>query len=81
MSKLETTNRREFIKSTGAVVIGSTIGLNLAFPQAGFPRSKDVLKVGLIGCGGRGTGAASQALKADPNVILTAMADVFQDRL
>lgn len=81
MSKSETTNRREFIKSTGAVVIGSTIGLNLAFPQTGFPQNREVLKVGLIGCGGRGTGAASQALKADPNVILTAMADVFQDRL
>lgn len=81
MPKSETTNRREFIKSTGAVVIGSTIGLNLAFPQTGFPQNREVLKVGLIGCGGRGTGAASQALKADPNVILTAMADVFQDRL
>lgn len=81
MPKSETTNRREFIKSTGTVVIGSSIGLNLAFPQTGFPQNREVLKVGLIGCGGRGTGAASQALKADPNVILTAMADVFQDRL
>lgn len=81
MSETETTNRREFIKSTGAVVIGSTIGLNLMFPQTGFSQIKDVLKVGLIGCGGRGTGAASQALKADPNVILSAMADIFPDRL
>ena len=81
MSETETTNRREFIKSTGAVVIGSTIGLNLMFPQTGFSQINDVLKVGLIGCGGRGTGAASQALKADPNVILSAMADIFPDRL
>ena len=81
MSQTETTNRREFIKSTGAVVIGSTIGLNLVFPQTGFSQINDVLKVGLIGCGGRGTGAASQALKADPNVILSAMADIFPDRL
>jgi hypothetical protein len=81
MAKSGTTDRRSFIKSTGAVVIGSSIGLNLAFPLQGFPKSNDVLKVGLIGCGGRGTGAAVQALKADPNVILTAMADVFQDRL
>ena len=43
--------------------------------------SSDTLKVGLIGCGGRGTGAASQALKADEHVILTAMADVFGDKL
>ena len=59
MSVSENTNRRDFIKSTGTVLVGSTIGLNLAFPLQGFPKSNDVLKVGLIGCGGRGTGAAS----------------------
>jgi predicted dehydrogenase len=41
----------------------------------------DVLRVGLIGCGGRGTGAASQALQADQNVKLVAMGDAFQDRM
>jgi predicted dehydrogenase len=41
----------------------------------------DTLRVGLIGCGGRGTGAASQALRADRNVRLTAMGDAFRDRL
>jgi predicted dehydrogenase len=41
----------------------------------------DTLRVGLIGCGGRGTGAAEQALKADKNVKLTAMADAFADRI
>jgi len=41
----------------------------------------DLLRVGLIGCGGRGTGAASQALMADANVKLTAMGDVFEDQL
>src|SRR5262245_47869839 len=41
----------------------------------------DTLRVGLIGCGGRGTGAASQALRADANVKLVAMGDVFEDRL
>jgi predicted dehydrogenase len=34
-----------------------------------------------VGCGGRGTGAAAQALQADPNVKLTAMGDAFADRL
>jgi predicted dehydrogenase len=42
---------------------------------------KTVLKVGLIGCGGRGTGAAAEALQADSDVVLTAMGDVFEDRL
>ena len=41
----------------------------------------DILRVGLIGCGDRGTGAATQALSADSNVKLVAMADVFGDRL
>lgn len=41
----------------------------------------DVLRVGLIGCGGRGTGAAFNCLRADPNTRLVAMADLFRDRL
>ena len=44
-------------------------------------QTPQTLKVGLIGCGGRGSGAASQALKADPNVVLTAMGDAFEDQL
>lgn len=75
------TNRRTFIKSTGAAVIGSAATFNLAFPKPTFVQNENTLKVGLIGCGGRGTGAASQALSADPDVILTAMGDAFQDRL
>jgi myo-inositol 2-dehydrogenase / D-chiro-inositol 1-dehydrogenase len=39
------------------------------------------IKVGLVGCGGRGTGAAAQALKADDYAELTAMADMFQERV
>jgi myo-inositol 2-dehydrogenase/D-chiro-inositol 1-dehydrogenase len=75
------TNRRLFLKSTGAAVIGSTLPFSsgLARPLAG--SAANVLKVGLIGCGGRGTGAAAQALAADPDVELTAMGDVFSDRL
>jgi predicted dehydrogenase len=41
----------------------------------------DSLHIGLIGCGGRGTGAAAQALAAAPNVQLVAMGDAFEDRL
>jgi predicted dehydrogenase len=46
-----------------------------------FAAGDDVLKVGLIGCGDRGTGAAVNALQADKNVKLVAMADAFADRL
>jgi myo-inositol 2-dehydrogenase/D-chiro-inositol 1-dehydrogenase len=75
------TNRRSFISATGAAIIGGTIALNLGVPLYGFAGAKNTLKVGLIGCGGRGTGAAVQALTADPDVIITAMGDVFADRL
>jgi predicted dehydrogenase len=75
------TNRRNFIKSTSAAVIASTVALNVGFTESLFARPKNTLKVGLIGCGGRGTGAAIQALTADPDVVITAMGDVFVDRL
>jgi len=45
------------------------------------PDGSEMLKIGLIGCGGRGTGAAVNALRADPNVKLWAMADAFSDQL
>ncbi len=78
-------NRREFIKSTGVALMGSSIAINLGMPGSTLDHGRynkaNVLKVGLIGCGGRGSGAAAQALAADPDVILTAMGDVFMDRL
>ncbi|NND08743.1 MAG: Gfo/Idh/MocA family oxidoreductase [Saprospiraceae bacterium] len=73
-------SRRSFVKKTGSAVLASTIGLNLLSAKSR-DINADTLKVGLIGCGGRGTGAALQATKADDNVVLTAMADVFDDRL
>ena len=54
---------------------------------AGFPAiltgapATNAIKIGLVGCGGRGTGAASQALKADDFSELTAVADIYQERI
>lgn len=74
--------RRDFIKKTSTAMVGTTMGFNvLAKGDSNLKFSSDTLKVGLIGCGGRGTGAAHQAMNADPNVVVTAMADVYQDRL
>src|SRR5215470_1974522 len=42
---------------------------------------KERLRAGLVGCGGRGTGAAIDLLTADPNVQLVSMGDLFEDRL
>jgi len=73
-------NRRDFLKSTGALLIGGAV-LPLGFSTNALAANDNVLKVGLIGCGGRGTGAAVQALKADSNAVLTCMADAFPDHL
>jgi len=72
-------SRRDFLKSSTAAMAGlvAAPALGSNFQVGG----SDVIKVGLIGCGGRGSGAASQALKADKGVRLVAMADAFADRL
>jgi len=67
--------RREFLVTSAAAAVASS--LTSSVHAAG----SDVIKVGLVGCGGRGSGAASQALKADKNVKLFAMADAFEDQL
>jgi predicted dehydrogenase len=71
-------SRRTFIKNSAAAVV---VGGTLALQRAAHAQSEDVLKVGLIGCGGRGSGAAANAVNADPNTRLTAMCDVFPDAL
>jgi predicted dehydrogenase len=80
-NEVDKIDRRRFLESSGAM-IGSTIALNMGVAHSSNAFSAaNTLKVGLVGCGGRGTGAAAQALQADPDVILTAMGDVFSDRL
>jgi predicted dehydrogenase len=73
--------RRTFVKQSAgtALAAAATTQLNL-IPNAHAAGSA-TLRIGLVGCGGRGTGAAEQALTADSNAKLVAMADAFQDRL
>ncbi|MUH34796.1 gfo/Idh/MocA family oxidoreductase [Zobellia amurskyensis] len=75
--------RRGFIKKAGAAALFSagSIHMPVGLANSFSGTIKKQLKVGLVGCGGRGTGAAVQALNADPDVILHAMADAFEDRL
>ncbi len=73
-------SRRDFLKA-GAAVAGAAVVSPLGLAPSVHAAGTDVIKVGLVGCGGRGTGAASQALHADKNVKLTALGDVFADRL
>lgn len=73
-------SRREFVK-TSAAVVGSIAATQFPSSASAYYPSDDALKIGLIGCGGRGTGAAVQALSTRQNVKLVAMADAFEDRL
>lgn len=67
-------SRRDFLRTAGAL---GTLAMTAPVHAAG----SDVIKVGLIGCGGRGTDAAAQALGADPGTRLVAMCDLFMDRI
>ena len=74
--------RRHFLRNSSTVAVsGLVASATLSRAADSSTPAPSVIKVGLIGCGGRGTGAALQALKADPGVRLTALADVFADRL
>ena len=75
------TTRRSFIKSSSAAAVGGSLAFHIGMPSKAKGINSDTLKVGLIGCGGRGTGAANQALNADDNVVLTAMGDIFPDKM
>lgn len=78
MNELPSASRREFLQTSTAATAAAAV----AFPSLlrAAPNS-DKLRIGFIGCGGRGTGAASQALKADSNVELWAMGDAFPEPL
>lgn len=74
------TSRRDFLKASTVVATGAlanAMGINRSVFAAG----GDVIRVGMIGCGGRGTGAADQALTADSGARLVAMCDIFMDRI
>jgi myo-inositol 2-dehydrogenase/D-chiro-inositol 1-dehydrogenase len=77
------TSRRDVLKMAGVALAGSTLPtFAILNPNRAFAGvNADTLKIGLIGCGGRGSGAANQALKADPNVVLWAMGDIFKDKM
>jgi predicted dehydrogenase len=74
-----TVRRRDFLRTTAIAAGAATAGLSIG--RSAHAAGSDVLKIGLIGCGGRGTGAAADALGADPNTRLVALGDAFADRI
>ncbi len=78
--KLAGQGRREFVK-TSALAAGGVLLMPSFLAAKAHIDGDDAIKVALVGCGGRGTGAALQALLTKQNVKLVAMADAFRDRL
>ncbi len=76
--------RRQFNAASLAIgaagLLGSSASL-LARPTRSMRDDQQLLRVGVIGCGGRGTGAVIQALSADPNAVLWSMGDLYRERL
>lgn len=78
-SASSSSSRRDFLKAGAAAATIPALAAQLA--TSAYAAGSDKLKIGLVGCGGRGSGAAVQALSADPNVELVAMGDAFGDAL
>src|SRR6478609_3330186 len=75
------TTRRDFIKQS-TLAAGSLMAMPMMSNTGFFLNSvDDTIKIALVGCGGRGTGAAAQALSTKQNVKLVAMCDAFRDNL
>lgn len=74
------TSRREFLKDS-AVLTGSALAVAVPLSGSLHAAGNGTFKVGLIGCGGRGSGAAVNAMNAGKEIKLVAMADIFEDRL
>ena len=72
--------RRDFVKTSATAALGVSAGL-MARPSYAYAAGSDTIRVGLVGCGGRGTGAARDAVTSTSGVELVAMGDLFEDRV
>ena len=73
-------NRREFLQTSALASLAAAAPLALPGGVHTFPQDEPI-RLGLVGCGGRGTGAVSNAIQSSPNVKIVAMADLAQDHL
>ncbi len=79
--RVPSASRRDFLKGSTAAIVGGALAGTLSIGRSAHAAGDDEIKIALIGCGGRGSGAAKQALSTKGKVKLIAMADVFRDRL
>ncbi len=82
LSSSSAQSRRGFLKQSSATLAGAGLAAAIGAPSISRGQgTSDLIKIGMIGCGGRNTGAAQQALTADSNIQLWAMADVFPEQI
>lgn len=74
-------SRRDFLKTSTLAAVGAGALGTLGVLPGAYAAGDETIKIGLVGCGGRGTGAASQALSTSGSVKLVAMGDLFEDRI
>jgi predicted dehydrogenase len=74
------TTRRGFLKTSTGLAVGATLAGTMAVPRAVHAGASETVRVGLIGCGGRGTAAAQNALDASRDNVLVAVGDAFADK-
>ncbi len=75
------TTRRNFLKTSGSAFAGAALATPLILPRPGYTAEDNTIKIALVGCGGRGTGAAANALSTKGPTKIVAMADVFPHRV
>ncbi|MFZ1933809.1 MAG: Gfo/Idh/MocA family oxidoreductase [Thermoguttaceae bacterium] len=78
---VDRSSRRDFLKTTSALAAAGALTGSLSIARGAHAAGSDLLKIGLVGCGDRGSGAAVNALGADKNCKFVAMADAFSDRI
>jgi myo-inositol 2-dehydrogenase/D-chiro-inositol 1-dehydrogenase len=76
----DSSNRRDFLK-TSAVAAGAAVAAQFTLPQAVYAAGGDSIRVGLVGCGGRGSGAAENVLSAAAGVEIIALGDIYGDHV
>ncbi len=79
--EITSANRRQAIANTFATTASLGLVSQSFLSRTAHAAGSDVIKVGLVGCGGRGNGAAKNAMNADPGCQLTAIGDIFESRL
>src|SRR5271169_6130808 len=78
MSDSREVSRRDMLKGSTAAAAGLTLAGGLGFTRVAHAAGSDVVKIALIGCGGRGNGAAFDCLSANDQVKIVAVADAFE---